>query len=248
MSDRISIVREHKVWTQMSTLGPVLDKAIEVPEVSADAIGDVERLRTVLAFVGRRLASTDSQLQRIPQLDGLASALSAAQGEVEQFISTVDAAHLAPANSHIDEALSLISQVPGPATPEELTALAAASASYRGTLDREQRAIRTEYESLRSQQQEARDTFTNDLGTLRTVQAELSASLQTEKERLSRLISEQQEQFASAQAARTADFSTSLQTALGALTQLTSEHQKQFSTSQETRKQRLHGRSNRPPN
>src|SRR5438045_3604000 len=55
MSDWIERVQNHRVWTLMKDLGPLIDNAINLEDVDAVTLAGLERLRAVLTYCGKRL-------------------------------------------------------------------------------------------------------------------------------------------------------------------------------------------------
>ncbi len=67
-------VKGHAVWGQLSQLGPVIDQALARDDVGAQEVEGLERLRAVLALVGKRLAAADSFTTFPTPLDGIGTA------------------------------------------------------------------------------------------------------------------------------------------------------------------------------
>jgi hypothetical protein len=219
----------------MESLGPVIDGAVAIPEQEPDARAGLERIRTALGFIGKRLASADPAVVAVASLDRLASAVSSARGEIESLISSSNPASLDNANLHIDNAIQICSEVLFPQAPDDFTVLSEAAGTYRITLQRNLEAASSEFTALRSQVKDSSESFRTDVSELKSAVDELAAKVQVERGVISKLTSDQQEQFAKSQEARSTDFSASVQNALGQLTQLSSDHQNQFSAAQERR-------------
>jgi hypothetical protein len=52
-------IRGHRVWTEMATLGPAIDQSLSVEGITPDSILDLERLKAVLTYCGKRIAAAD---------------------------------------------------------------------------------------------------------------------------------------------------------------------------------------------
>src|ERR1700722_4463367 len=124
-------IREHRVWTEMNDLGPAIDSAIAVEDLTPEALLGLERLRAVLAYCGKRLAAADPQITAPQSLDAMTQPFTAIQNELTAFVSSKNQAHIISANATADNALVAISQVPGAYSPEELGALVATTIEYR---------------------------------------------------------------------------------------------------------------------
>src|SRR5689334_19824600 len=102
MSEWEQRVREHPVWNKMAELGPTIDASLAVEDLETSAIVGLERVRTVLAFCGRRLAGTDPLLLMPSTMDGISSAFANASAELSLFCSNKDFSHVMSANANAD--------------------------------------------------------------------------------------------------------------------------------------------------
>ena len=59
MSEWSSRINDHRIWADMSSLGQLIDEILTARERADEAIDDLERIRTVLGFIGKRLAATE---------------------------------------------------------------------------------------------------------------------------------------------------------------------------------------------
>jgi len=219
----------------MRAVGSLIDGILMSQPRSDEEIADLERVRTVLTFVGKRLASIDRLVISPNSLDELAASFQGIRDNLTEFSMDSNALQLKEANRFADGVVQNAAHILSPATPEELTALGAASEAYRTNLEAAHHVMRSESESFRADVGGMQEAATKELETLRAGLAEVTATLQTEKDRLSNLVTEQQDQFSKAQETRTTDFSTALQNALSQVTSLSTDYQKQFSTAQDTR-------------
>ena len=62
MSDWSERVQNHRVWTLMNDLGPIIDNALSLEDVEANTLAGLERLRAVLTYCGKRLGGGDPLL------------------------------------------------------------------------------------------------------------------------------------------------------------------------------------------
>src|SRR5437867_13171919 len=110
MSQWADRVRNHAVWQQLQSLGPVIDQALKRDAIDPQTIDSLERLRAVLAFSGKRLATADPALTPPAPLDLLSTAFQNTISEVQAFIANGNAGHITNANAHADTALGYILQ------------------------------------------------------------------------------------------------------------------------------------------
>jgi len=188
-------IKNHAVWQHLQSLGPAIDRAVARDGVDADMVDGLERLRAVLAFVGKRLAAAEPATTYPGPLDGIAGALQNATNEVQAFVGNGGIGHIVNANAQGDTALAHLAQVPIPTTPKELAGLKDAVVTYRSTLE----------EQLRK----AVATTTGTSGELEAVRAkvaELGTEITSERQRLSELGSGFQAQFSTAQETRNKEY------------------------------------------
>lgn len=197
-SDRIV---NHPVWQQLTALGPSIDQARAREELDAQTVDGLERIRAVLAFVGKRLATADPFTTHPAPLDALATALQNATVELQAFVANGSVGHVTNANTHADTALLHLAQLAVPGTPEELAGLRDAATAYRVTLEEQLAQAATISASVRS-----------DAESLKANIDDLAAQITGEKQRLSQLTSDFQGQFSAAQETRNREF-TEAQTA-----------------------------------
>lgn len=195
MSTWTDRVRSHPVWQQLETLGPAVDQALGREAVTPAASAGLNRLKTLVTFVGKRLSAADSTLIPAAPLDNLASALQSATTEVQNFVANGNEGHVVNANSHADSALAHIAQIVVPVSSTEMAGLREAADAYRTALETSQRNA-----------QGALSSFQTDLAGLQERLTSLSSDVSTEKQRLSSLASEHQSQFSAAQETRSKDY------------------------------------------
>jgi len=250
-------IRGHRVWTEMETLGPAIDKALSIEGLAPETLADIKRLKAVLTYCGKRIAAADP-LITVPQpLDSIASNLEAIQNELAAFANDKDSTHIVTANQNADAALPPLSQIPGAYSPEELGVLVSVSTEYRATVQKAlvqakkdvqqfnatlneslstlKSASDDERARLQSQLEVNSREFTARLDAIQTNLSQLAASVQSEQLRLAQILSDQQGQFSTAQESRNKEFSEAIRLGNENLTKLVTEYQSQFSAAQDTR-------------
>src|SRR3972149_6064135 len=101
----------HQVWQLLQNLGPAIDNAFNREGTDSETLDGIARLKSILIFVGRRLAGADPYLFQVVSLDNLSNALQAVTLEVQNFIANGSVGHIVNANSHGDTALSHLAQI-----------------------------------------------------------------------------------------------------------------------------------------
>lgn len=250
-------IRSHRVWTEMATLGPAIDQSLSVEGITPESILDLERLKAVLTYCGKRIAAADP-LITVPQpLDSIASSLQAINNALGAFIANGESSHIVVANQNADAVLPPLSQIPGVYSPEELGSLVEATSEYRALVRKALSEARQEVEQLNSLAEEGQaklketsdgelaklqsrlDNYSAEFGSkLDSIQAnlaQLASSLQIEQQKLSQIATDHQGQFSSAQEARSKEFSESLRAVNESVTRLITDYQSQFSSAQDAR-------------
>src|SRR5262249_30876644 len=169
MSLWTSRVRDHRVWQLMKGLGPTIDDALAKEDVDADSRESLERLKVVLAFIGKRLGSCDPLMIRVNALESLANAFDVQQNEVKAFLTDGLSAHITTANDYADAAIGITPELLGIASPEEAIDLVQSTNSLRESVEQRERVSA---ESRKHAQDEIAK-LTSSLESLRTqVEAE----------------------------------------------------------------------------
>lgn len=224
MSQWVDRTRNHRIWGLLKSTGPDIDRALERESITPDAIDSLERLKTVLAICGKRLAATDSVLVLPNTIETLATHLAEMQANIRGFASAGDISLLNAANANADSALVQLPQIVGPETSEDLTTISQAAAEYRATLERHLKEVFDRY-----------GTVAEKIANSEAKLAAIEASITTEQQRLSTILSEQQSQFSAVQDKRATNFSASLNEQATKFTAAFTEFQTQFTTAQNTR-------------
>jgi hypothetical protein len=219
----------------MEALGPMIDKAVKIEDLPPEALEALERLRTVLAFCGKRLGGTDPTLVLTAPLDAIAAALQAQISEVESYVNDRNASHLTNANNSADTVIAQLSQISTLPSSEELIGLMRAVMSYRSDIeDRE----RSNIEARKRASAEIIE-LNSSLGALKaqteTSISEIRVLLDTERNKIAATAAEQQKLFADSQAAHNSTYSDILAKIQDSLAKVLSDQQGQFSGAQENR-------------
>lgn len=217
-------IRQHPVWATMPSLGQVIDQAIATPDIGAEALAGLERVRAALAFIGKRLAAADPTITFPLPLETINANLTAAKRILDEFVLQPAPAGITEINNYIDTALAQATQIPIPLSLDEFGVLLQSVTAFRADFE-------THLNEARSAQHYAGET-TKELGANL---ATLSSAVQTERDRISKIVTEYQSQFQEGQDARNRDFIDALRQAQTTLTATTTELQGQFSTSQDAR-------------
>src|SRR5207253_8804323 len=105
MSDWIERVQNHRVWTLMKDLGPLIDNAINLEDVDAVTLAGLERLRAVLTYCGKRLGGGDPLLVLPARLEAMAASFESQKSAIQLFITDTSTDHITVPNTVPDYAL-----------------------------------------------------------------------------------------------------------------------------------------------
>lgn len=189
-------VREHQVWQLLQTIGTQIDQAVSREGIDATSVDYLERLRSVNAYVGKRLASVDPILVPPQALDAIVSQLQAVSAGLQNFVSDGQVSHLISANSNASEILILSMRLPSPSAPDDLTVLSEAAAGYRNSMTQ---ILTKASQSVAQVQQEA--------VVLSSKLADLVQEVANQRSAVTTLTSDFQAQFSAAQENRAKEFS-----------------------------------------
>lgn len=212
-------ITQHGIWSALESFGATLESAAQRQDLPQDALQVLDRLRAVLAFVGKRLEGADPLLLTTAPLDNLASYINAATSEAQAFVANGNTGHLNNASAQLDTALTFAWQLATPATSSEIGALRKASTEYRDTLERLGQELDSRLSALRAE---------IDAATQRLVA--LGNEITGERQRSVQLLTELQSQFAAAQEARTAAFADEARLRLVASNSAVEEIRAQFTS------------------
>jgi len=188
-------IKNHSLWQQLSILGPTLDQAFTREGIEASTLDGLHRLKSVLTFIGRRLAGIDHNLLIPGPMDNMTSVIQTAISEVQSFIANGNAGHITNANSHADNALAYLASLHVPVVTEDFVALREAADAYRSAIEQNMRSLELVSGQVK-----------NELEGLRNRLTEFASEVSGEKNRLSSLTSEHQSQFSSAQESRNREY------------------------------------------
>jgi hypothetical protein len=191
MSEWSDRVKNHPVWAALESFGPTLDQALSREGMDSTAVEGLTRLKTILGFVGKRLAESDSFLLPVSILDAIQAAIVSANGEIVSFSSDGNIEHISTANGQGDTALNSLARLNFPSTKGQIGALREAADVYRAALG----------QSIK--QSQALGAGVNvELENVKSRTIELATEIQAERQRLTTLVSEHQSQFSLAQERR----------------------------------------------
>ena len=224
MSQWIDRINTHAIWSELKSLGISIDLAVAHEGNDAASIDGLERIRTVLAFCGKRLAASDPFLIEPGSLDEIYTPLAAARTELESYVTDGLATHIASANLKADEMLTALAIIMAPIAPEDLTVINESISTYRTTLGKYLQ------EALATQQKLKEASDANE-----TKISALEAIITEEQKKLATLVLDHQSQFSTSQDKRASEFSAVLADQQTKFAASAAEQQTLFSKDQDAR-------------
>ncbi|MEQ1838222.1 MAG: hypothetical protein ABL858_07805 [Candidatus Nitrotoga sp.] len=224
MSLWIERINTHPIWSELKSLGLAIDLAVAREGNDATAIDGLERIRTVLAFCGKRLAATDPVLIDPRSLTSLNNYLTVARSEIDIYVTDGVASHIVTANARADEILIALPSILAPIATDDLTVINESISSYRTTLE-------NYLQSALATQKKLKEASASNKAKITA----LDAALAEEQKRLAALVLDFQSQFSTAQDKRASEFSAVLTDQQSKYATNAAEQQTQFSKDQDVR-------------
>jgi hypothetical protein len=225
MSQWIERINTHPIWEELKSLGNAIDLALARDQTDASVIDGLERMRTVLAFCGKRIASIDPALIEPRTLNEINGHLSIARTEIATYVTDGAASHIISANTKADDVLLGLPTILTPVSTEDLTIINASISQYRTTLEKYLQSALTAHIKLREKNDSNEESI-----------SALAAIITTQQQRLSTLILDYQTQFSTAQDKRASEFSTAQTEQQTKFSTSAADHQTLFSKEQDARK------------
>lgn len=186
-----SRIKDHAIWEALRTLGQRIDSAKARSGNDEESSEALERARSVLSYLGKRLASVDPFLVHPGPLDEMAAPVQEATSQVSAFEGGGDKNFLLVANKHLDIATFALLKVPAPPSVDELTTLSESIASFRDSLTRQV----SSFSAATSANLELAEKLSQQL-------VKLEQDVTKERTRLDTVVSDFQAQFSAAQNSR----------------------------------------------
>jgi hypothetical protein len=199
MSEWTDRVKNHAVWQHLTALGSATDRAAGHDAIDEVSLAALDRIRTVLSFVGRRLASTDPLLLSQGGLDAIAGPLRDAAAQLDAFLANGNVQHVSNAALQCDGALPTAGSLPLAISVDEWTAVLQAATTYRVGLEEH-------LKSSLARGELAVSSVETESAKVQQRLTELATEIGNERTRLTAMTTEFQGQFSTAQEERAREF------------------------------------------
>ena len=197
MSQSSEQFTNHEVHTTAQTLESTLNE-IDVSTITdVSVIESIERLRQARVLVMASLDAADPDLISEQKLNGINNIFNEQIGQINNFKSNGNAAHLTNAVRSVDNLLNQIASLPVVRTTQDVEGLREAIASFRRSIGQHARNVEGEYEKIKQQFEGTNERFN-----------EFTNEIASQKTRLDTAISQFQQQFSEAESKRRDEYST----------------------------------------
>ena len=200
MSQWTDRINQHPVHESIRTLESLLIDVDFTDLTQPDqAIADLERIRQVVNFSKSRLERTDPNLVPIQAVKNMHASFQSVVSEVSAFKTNKNAAHLTNANSHIENILTYLTNIPSPSDASDVESVRDAVSSLRRSVGQYLRNIDDEVSSLN-----------RTIAELKTGLDNFSSQIDSQKQRTDTVVSNFQQQFSSSEETRRSEFQKEL--------------------------------------
>lgn len=171
MSNWDQRIRSHVIWDTQKNFGKLIDLALGREVTDIEITAGIERMRAVLALLGKRLAATDPVLVDPRTLDTVSAHLVAACGILEAYVADGNLSHISNANAKADDVLSCLGSILAPERTDDLTFISEAAAHYR-------ESVESHIASAREKQNVLDTAITSSQSKLATLEMGLTSEVQ----------------------------------------------------------------------
>ena len=194
MTTREEWFLSHEVHRQLASVSEKLETVRQDSE-GADVLDPVDHLHRVLDHTVKVLGILDPSLVPVKQLDKAAQVLTNIDGNLNNFLSNQDPAHLQQTLPQADNLLVHLQSIPGADVLPDLEGLAESASRY-------QQSFNKLADALKQGREEAKQEF--ESLSLRVAESEKRLEsqdqyIQAQKERVDKIITDFQSQFSTAQ-------------------------------------------------
>lgn len=209
-------VADHRVHAVLSALEDTL-RSLPMHAQSFEMSPDIERIHQVQLHASSLLNSADPNLLAIRTLDAMARAASETIQQLSLYLATGDEAQLRDAQGSSDRILQSASQIQVSLPTESLDVTRDAARTFKRSSEKLLSGLEARQSEIQRQAQLLRDQLDVSI-----------AELNAQKGRIDAVISEYQQQFSSAESARSEQFNRALSESSGQLNNLIDKQRTRF--------------------
>ncbi|MGH8335513.1 MAG: hypothetical protein ACRETL_01510, partial [Gammaproteobacteria bacterium] len=193
-TDRVS---QHQAAHELRALDVVIQSSKETALAGTGTFEMWQRVERVAKYIDQYLEAVDPMVVPLQQLDNMVPQLQGVRSQVDAFTQSQNITHLATANTHLDQVLMHLANIPLLSPSAAASEMVSSVATLRRSVDEMMRAFEGRLRAV-----------ADDREALAARYEELSTAVATEKGRIDSFAAQFQQQFSAAQESRQADFSS----------------------------------------
>ena len=191
MSQWIDRIQGHALFKELADLEQALETSREAAQADITSFEAWERIERISKFIRSYLIAQDPLLVSPAHLSNAQGQIQQTRGQLNNFASNRNVAHLNEANNYLDNVLTYLASIPHLDKKVLAQELGGAAASYKKSVGSLVRTFEKQLAGL-----------TNEKNTLQARIEELAAEVAAQKQRADNIIVQMQQQFSVAQEAR----------------------------------------------
>lgn len=191
MSQWIDRIQGHALFKELADLEQALETSREAAQADTTSFEAWERIERISKFIRPYLTAQDPLLVSPAHLSNAQGQIQQTRGQLNNFASNRNVAHLNEANNYLDNVLTYLASIPRLDKKILAQELGEAAASYKKSVGGLVRTFEKQFANLTTQKD-----------ALQTRIQELTAEVTAEKQRADNIISQMQQQFSVAQESR----------------------------------------------
>lgn len=191
MSQWIDRIQGHALFKELADLEQSLETSREAAQADTTSFEAWERIERVSKFIRSYLTAQDPLLVSPAHLSNAQGQIQQTRGQLNNFASNRNVAHLNEANNLLDNVLTYLASIPHLDKKVLAQELGETAASYKKSVGSLVRTFEKQLAGL-----------TNEKNTLQARIEELAAEVAAQKQRADNIIVQMQQQFSVAQEAR----------------------------------------------
>lgn len=194
MSQWIDRIQGHALFKELADLEQGLEASREAAQGDTTSFEAWERIERISKFIRSYLTAQDPLLISPAHLSNAQGQIQQMRGQLNNFASNRNVAHLNEANNYLDSVLSYLASIPHLDKKVLVQELGETAASYKKSVGSLVRTFEKQLAGL-----------TNEKNTLQARIEELAAEVSAHKQRADNIIAQMQQQFSVAQESRQAE-------------------------------------------
>lgn len=191
MNQWIKRIQDHAIFKELIDLEQIIESSCAAAQADATSFEAWERVERVVQFIRTFLSNIDPLLVPPSHLSNSVAQIQQARAQLNNFSSNKNIAHLIETNNHLDNVLSYMGSIPRLDALANTEELGEAASSYRKSIGVLVRSLEKQLLAV-----------VEEKNALHVKLQELTAEVDTQKQRADNVIAQMQQQFSTAQESR----------------------------------------------